>query len=617
VDTTQARAELKAEIVEYATIATNGDRAKVVHTLNFVKDCAARFLTGSEIDEAVLNFSPEHRAFMKQAIERLNAIVEQEVDAANAAADAAAGVTVLSPANAAASADLLQNPRGCGVVGSALDAASVEDMIRVEGFGEAVWPVDTANAEAQAWFDHGVRLRWAFEHKEAVRAFRRAGLIDPECGMCAWGEAWAIGPNLNGGGNDEASLREGRRLAQLARRKAGGATATQRQMIDALIQRYSGAKASQGVRFARAMDRISRRFPDNPMIAAVTADAWIFQADEWWDEDGKAKDRGITRAMQILETSLAGAPNDPGTIHLYIHLTEWSDDPHKAIPFGERLALLAPSASHLVHMPSHTFYRVGRYVDAMRSNVNAVALDKRYNEMARPPGGVPGMALHAHNIHFGMGGALMAGGAEEGLVLADGFLATYPDIATTNLWRQLMANDAYAIYGRFGTPEQVAALAEPPADRPLLRASWHYGRGEAAARAGDAAAVRIEAEAIRTIREAGGIAGDQAEDMNLFMEVSQRVLEGEATATDASGVHSLAFASALRNLSPLRGAGQPARARWRRAARALRRLFPAAAGVPERRVSGRPPRHVRQLRLRLPVPRVAPSRPRAAPRRRR
>jgi tetratricopeptide (TPR) repeat protein len=439
-----------------------------------------------------------------------------------------ATTTAQDAANAAASADLLRNPRGCGVVGSALDAASVEDMIRVDGFGEAVWQVDTTNPEAQAWFDHGVRLRWAFEHKEAVRAFRRAGLIDPECGMCAWGEAWAIGPNLNGGGNDEASLREGRRLAQLARRKAGGATATQRQMIDALIQRYSGTKASQGVRFARAMDRIARRLPNDPMISAVTADAWMIQADEWWDEDGKAKDRGITRAMQILETSLAGAPNDPGTIHLYIHLTEWSDDPHKAIPFGERLALLAPSASHLVHMPSHTFYRVGRYADAMRSNVNAVALDKRYNELARPPGGVPGMALHAHNIHFGMGGALMAGGAEEGLVLADGFLATYPDIATTNLWRQLMANDAYAIYGRFGTPEQVAALAQPPADRPLLRASWHYGRGEAAARAGDAAAVRIEAEAIRTIREAGGIAGDQAEDMNLLMEVSQRVLEGRA-----------------------------------------------------------------------------------------
>jgi hypothetical protein len=241
----------------------------------------------------------------------------------------------------------------------------------VDGFGGATWDVDTTNPEAQAWFDHGVRLRWAFEHKESVRAFRKAQALDPDCGMCAWGEAWALGPNLNGGGNDDASMNEGRRLAQMARRKARDATPVQRRMIDAMIQRYSGFKSSRAVRFARAMDRIAADHADDPMIVAVTADAWMLKADEWWDENGQAKDPGITRAMNLLEASLERAPNDPGTIHLYIHLTEWSDDPHRAIPYGERLAALTPGASHLVHMPSHTFYRVGRYRDAMTSNVNA------------------------------------------------------------------------------------------------------------------------------------------------------------------------------------------------------------------------------------------------------
>ena len=450
------------------------------------------------------------------------------------AGPAAVADATSAAADAEASAALLQNPRGCGRLGSVLDAAPEGQMVMVPGFGEATWPVDTANPEAQAWFDHGVRLRWAFEHKEAVRAFRRARSIDPECGMCAWGEAWAIGPNLNGGGTDDASLREGRRLAQLARRKARGATATQRQMVDAMIQRYSGAMASQGVRFARAMDRVVRRNPGDPMIAAIGADAWMLQADEWFDDEGVAQDRGIVRAMQILETSLAGAPDDPGTIHLYIHLTEWSDDPHKAIPYGEKLARLAPSASHLVHMPSHTFYRVGRYRDAMRSNVEAVALDKRYDRLAAPPGGITGMPLHAHNIHFGMGGALMAGGAEEGLALAEGFLSTYADIPAENLWRQLMANDAYAIYGRFGAAAQVAALAQPGEDRPLLRASWRYGRGEAAARAGDAPAVRAEAEAIKVLREGFEISAGRTDEMKLFMEVSQRVLEGRAAMLESN-----------------------------------------------------------------------------------
>lgn len=450
-------------------------------------------------------------------------------------AGAALTVSLIGPAAVAdataerAALDRIERPQVCGPAVSANTGTPVADMVMVDGFGTGGFAVDTAIPEAQAWFNHGVRLRWAFEHRESVRAFRKARLLDPTCGMCAWGEAWALGPNLNGGGNDDDSQTAALKAAREARRLARRATPMQRQMIDALVQRYSGISGTRNRRFAGAMDRIARRNPSDITIAAITADAWMLKADDWWDEDGKAKDPGVTRAMEILEQALVAAPNDPGAIHLYIHLTEWSDDPHKAIPYGERLAALAPGASHLVHMPSHTFYRVGRYRDAMMSNVNAVALDLRYDSLARPPGGVPGMPLHGHNIHFGMGGALMAGGAGEGLKLATWFLATYPDIPADNMWRQMVANNAYAIYGRFGTPEQVASLPEPAASHPMLRVSWHYARGEAAARAGDAAAVRAEAEAIKTLRTDSAFAtGPMAVERRDFTELSQRVLEGRA-----------------------------------------------------------------------------------------
>lgn len=432
-----------------------------------------------------------------------------------------------------AARDLIERPQVCGRAGSANSGTPVADMVMVDGFGTGGFGVDTSNPEAQAWFDHGVRLRWAFEHKESVRAFRKARLLDPTCGMCAWGEAWALGPNLNGGGNDDESQVTALKAARDARRLARRATPMQRQMIDALVQRYSGQKGSRNRRFATAMDRIARTHPADIAVAAITADAWMLKTDEWWDEEGRAKDPGITRAMTILEQALAAAPDDPAAIHLYIHLTEWSDDPHKAIPYGERLALLAPGASHLVHMPSHTFYRVGRYRDAMMSNVNAVALDLRYDGLARPPGGVPAMPLHGHNLHFGMGGALMAGGAEEGLKLADWYLATWPDIPADNVWRQLVANNAYAIYGRFGSPDRVAALKEPAATHPMLRVSWRYARGEAAARAGDSAAVRAEAAAIATIRDDPALAtGPMAKERREFTELSQRILEGRAAMID-------------------------------------------------------------------------------------
>jgi tetratricopeptide (TPR) repeat protein len=441
--------------------------------------------------------------------------------------------------------EAIERPQVCGRAGSAQSGAPVADMVMVDGFGSGGFAIDTANPEAQAWFNHGVRLRWAFEHKEAVRAFRKARLLDPTCAMCAWGEAWALGPNLNGGGNDDESQAAALKAAREARRMARRATPTQRQLIDALIQRYSGRENSRARRFAQGMDRIARRNPTDVAVAAVTADAWMLKADKWWDDDGKAADPAITRAMSILEQTLAHAPNDPGAIHLYIHLTEWSDDPHKAIPYGERLAALAPGASHLVHMPSHTFFRVGRYRDAMMSNVNAVALDQRYDELARPPGGVKAMPLHGHNIHFGMGGALMAGGAEPGLMLADRFLSVLgddPRIASP--WGQAMTNNAYALYGRYGTAEQVAALAEPPENRPVQRAGWRYARGEAAARVGDAAAVRAEAAAIGALRAGMPSEGEQA-FASKFTELFQRVLEGRAAMIDGDwAAASSAYAAA-------------------------------------------------------------------------
>lgn len=436
---------------------------------------------------------------------------------------------VADATTASAMLALINSPQICGPADDApISGASVADMVMVDGFGTGGFPVDTTNPEAQAWFDYGVKQRWAFQHSESVRAFRKARLLDPTCGMCAWGEAWALGPNLNGGGNDEESVRLARDAAKDARRLARAATPVQRQMIGALIQRYSGFESSRAKRFARGMDQIARRNPDDVSIAAITADAWMLQADDWWTPDGKAADPGISRAMGILETALSKSPNDPGAIHLYIHLTEWSDDPHKAIPYGEKLAILAPGASHLVHMPSHTFYRVGRYKDAMRSNINAVALDKRYAQLANPPGGVPGMPLHGHNLHFGMGGALMAGGAEDGLILADGFLKTFPAIPATNVWRQVMANDAYAIYGRFADQATVAALPEPARTHPMLQISWRYARGEAAARRGDASAVRAEADAIKAIRAAASFTGPAGQRQDAFTEITQRVLEGRA-----------------------------------------------------------------------------------------
>ncbi|CAN5318990.1 hypothetical protein BH10PSE3_BH10PSE3_41630 [soil metagenome] len=473
-----------------------------------------------------------------------------------------APVAVADATTAASLLAMIANLQVCGQVDAVGDVKPTANMVMVDGFGTGGFKVDTANPQAQAWFDHGVRLRWAFEHSESVRAFRKARQLDPECGMCAWGEAWAIGPNLNGGGNDAASLATGLKVAREAQALAADADPAQRQMIDALVERYSGREKTRAVRFARAMDAIAARDPDNVSVSSIAADAWMLSVEgEWWDDKGKAASPAVTRAMGLLEHALSVAPNDPAAIHLYIHLTEWSDDPQRALAYGERLAKLAPGASHLVHMPSHTFYRVGRYKDAMMSNVDAVALDKRYDSLASPPGGVRAMRLHAHNIHFGMGGALMAGGAEQGLALADWYMRTYPNLAAAPssaddkmvIYRQVMAADAYALYGRFGTAAQVVALPEPDAARPLMRVGWRYARGEEAARRGDASAVRAEAQAIGALFTENRFSGPMLARQKDVTRLFQKVLEGRAAMLDgdyAGAKAAYAQAAALQAKKP-------------------------------------------------------------------
>ncbi len=65
------------------------------------------------------------------------------------------------------------------------------------GLGSITYKVTTANERAQVYFDQGLRLAYAFNHGEAQRAFRMAQKLDPDCAMCFWGEALALGPNIN------------------------------------------------------------------------------------------------------------------------------------------------------------------------------------------------------------------------------------------------------------------------------------------------------------------------------------------------------------------------------------------------------------------------------------
>jgi hypothetical protein len=285
------------------------------------------------------------------------------------------------------------------------------------GYGTGGFSITTKVPRAQAFFDNGMQLAHAFAHTAAIAVMAEAVRLDPTCAMCLWGQAWASGPTINYGKSPE----ELKPLAELADKAAALAkingTDRERALIHALQLRYTdgGGGKPGDLAFAKAMMTLAQRYPKDNEIAVIAADAWLMTEAKTPD-DWKIN---AELAMPLLEGVLARSPNDTGAIHFYIHATEAAGVPALAERYADRLAALAPKASHLIHMPSHTYYWVGRYQDAADANMRAVEVgiaDAKALGMS-PPEGVWGLPYHMHNVTYGLGGALEAGDAKIALTL--------------------------------------------------------------------------------------------------------------------------------------------------------------------------------------------------------
>jgi tetratricopeptide (TPR) repeat protein len=422
---------------------------------------------------------------------------------------AALGGAALPPPPAPAPFDLSKLPI-CGED----DTPAPQKTVLLSGYGQGGFTIRTTKPEAQAFFTNGMQLGAAFAHKASVAAFVEARRIDPDCAMCAWGEAWATGPTINFRVDDETKKKLVETVAQAEKLAANGPE-LERQLIAALKLRYQGTEKDGNKAFAAAMDGIAKAHPQDDALAVLAADAWIVASD--FEGDGAAQ---MARPVELLEAVLKRNPDYAPAIHFYIHATEFAGYAARAEPFADRLAIVAPSASHLVHMPSHTYYWVGRYADAATSNVKAVEIDNA-NAIRRgltKPYAAFGMGdYHWHNVHFGIGGALMAGDAEAALKLARPLIAfASTDKDSGNSFAQAVVGEGYVAVGLFA-PKELLAMADPGKDRPIAQAMWRYARGEALARGGDVAGVKAELKALRRVK---------GKDAAPFVKVAGGVLQG-------------------------------------------------------------------------------------------
>ena len=191
---------------------------------------------------------------------------------------------------------------------------------------------------------------------------------------------------------------------------AGRANDKEQALIAALAKRYSADpkadRASLDSAWADALGDVAKRFPDDPELAVLHAEAMMdTQPWDYWTDGGKQPKGRAAEIVSALERAMAKNPDHPGAIHLYIHAVEASDRPERAEPGADRLAALIPGAGHVVHMPSHIYYRVGRYADALAANKAAVAVDEAYIATVNPSGALPTRLLPAQPALPDGGGA--------------------------------------------------------------------------------------------------------------------------------------------------------------------------------------------------------------------
>lgn len=355
-----------------------------------------------------------------------------------------------------------------------------------DGLGNLNHPVSTSSRLAQRYFDQGLSLCYAFNHKEAIRSFEAASRLDPNLAMAFWGMAYAYGPHVNKPMTREDNDAAWAALKQ-ARAAASKASPKEQAYIAALGQRYEEQFAEDRSRldkaYAAAMREVAKKHPDDLDAQVLLAEALMDTMPwDYWKSDRSPKPE-TEEANTALRFVMARNPNHPGANHLYIHAVEAGPQPEIALAAADRLLNYAPQAGHLVHMPSHIYMRVGQYGDAVKSNERAIKADQSYIRHCRAQGFYPG-AYYPHNIHFLWYAYLFQGRVADALEAAE----RVADNALENYCGPRKAVEGARVrhlpwltLARFGRWDDVLKIQQPPATNDFLidRAMWHYSRGVA------------------------------------------------------------------------------------------------------------------------------------------
>lgn len=386
-----------------------------------------------------------------------------------------------------------------------------------KGLGPFSRPITTTSHEAQLYFDQGVQLIYAFDPNLGARSFREGWKRDPDCAMCYFGEAWAWGPYLNGPMVAADAPRAHAAIQKALEVMDGHSTEVERALIEAMAQRYApehdqDERRKLDEKWADLINDLYETYPTDLDIGFLAGEALMLLQPRrgGWDMHEPA----VQRLNAVLESVLAQDITHPGSCHLYIHSTEPSVEPGRAEECANYLGSSIPGASHIQHMPSHTFNRIGRWGDAVRANTDAWHSDLKaeYGD---------GFAIYpSHNLHM-----LLFAASNDGQGAAA--------IQASREYSKLMGGgsfyEALSLF-RFGRFDELLQLDDPP-DGDVFRGLYDFSKGYAHLRTGDAGTARFYLHEVQTAAEedSGGFRGHSAAQL---LGVVGAILEGEILRAD-------------------------------------------------------------------------------------
>jgi tetratricopeptide (TPR) repeat protein len=361
--------------------------------------------------------------------------------------------------------------------------AQAKPATLMQGYGDLHHSVSTDNAQAQQFFDQGLRQIYAFNHDEAARSFQRAADLDPKLAMAYWGVAEAVGPNYNDPASDDR-FAAAHTSIQKAVDLSSSASPAEQAYIQAMALRFPADPKADRRQAAeahhRAMREVVRQFPDDLDAATLFAESGM-NLHPWglWMVDGTPRE-GTEEIVATLESVIKRDPNHLGAIHYYIHSVEASKSPERALAGASRLAALAPAAGHIVHMPAHVYIRTGDYAAAVKTNQEAAAVDEAYIKASGAQGIYP-MMYYSHNLHFIAMCSAMNGDYAEANKNAD-LLAAHvaPHVKDMPPLEGFMTIPI-AVDVRFHKWDEILKMPQPDPEMKIMTVFWHFARGMALA----------------------------------------------------------------------------------------------------------------------------------------